>query len=87
VDILPHCQFLEQDLKTQLPRKLCFTSSVKVIEIVERGGGLSNLESRQALDHAIEIGSGGVPEAIFEGHTVELCVPGADQTMQTYNSP
>jgi hypothetical protein len=55
-----HCQFLEQDLKTPLPRKLHFTSPDKVIELVERGGGLSNLESRQALDQAIEIGRGGV---------------------------
>jgi hypothetical protein len=53
-------QFLEADLKTPLPRKLHFTSSDKVVELVERGGGLSNLESRQALDQAIEIGRGGV---------------------------
>ena len=38
-----HCQFLEQDLKTPLPRKLHFASRDKVIELVERGGGLSNL--------------------------------------------
>jgi hypothetical protein len=55
-----HCQFLELDLKTPLPKKLRFTSPDKVIELVERGGGLSNLESRQALDQAIEIGRGGV---------------------------
>ena len=52
--------FLELDLRTPLPRKLRFTSPEKVIEIVERGGGLSNLESRQALDQVIEIGRGGV---------------------------
>jgi hypothetical protein len=55
-----HCQFLEQDLKTPLPKKLCFASPGKVVELVERGGGLSNLESRQALNQAIEIGRGGV---------------------------
>ena len=54
------CQFLEQDLKTPLPRKLRFASPDKVVELVERGGGLSNLESRQALDQAIGIGRGGV---------------------------
>ena len=53
-------QFLEQDLKTPLPRKLHFASPDKIVELVERGGGLSNLESRQALDQAIEIGRGGV---------------------------
>ncbi len=55
-----HCQFLEEDLKTPLPRKLHFASPEKVIEIVQRGGGLCSLESRQALDQAIEIGRGGV---------------------------
>jgi hypothetical protein len=55
-----HCQFLELDLKTPLPRKLHFASPDKVVELAERGGGLSNLESRQALDQAIEIGRGGV---------------------------
>ena len=54
-----HCQFLELDLKTPLPRKLHFASPDKVVELVERGGGLSNLESRQALGQAIEIGRGG----------------------------
>ncbi len=55
-----HCQFLEEDLQTPLPRKLRFASPDKVVELVERGGGLSNLESRQALDQAIETGRGGV---------------------------
>jgi len=64
-----HCQFLEEDLQTPLPRKLRFTSSDKVVELVRRGGGLSNLESRQALDHAIEIGRGGV----FLNLTEEQC--------------
>ena len=55
-----HCQFLEQDLKTPLPRKLHFKSADKVIELVARGGGLGNLESKQMLDQAIEMGRGGV---------------------------
>jgi hypothetical protein len=55
-----HCQFLEEDLKTPLPRMLHFASPDKVVELVDRGGGLLNLESRQALDQAIEIGRGGV---------------------------
>ena len=55
-----HCQFLEQDLKTPLPRKLHFKSAERVIELVARGGGLGNLESKQMLDHAIEMGRGGV---------------------------
>ena len=45
-----HCQFLEDDLKTPLPRKLHFKSAEKLIELVARGGGLGNLESKQMLD-------------------------------------
>ena len=55
-----HCQFLEQDLKTPLPRKLHFISVAKVIELVERGGGITDQESRLMLDQAIMKGRGGV---------------------------
>lgn len=55
-----HCQFLEPDLKSVLPRKLHFKSAEKVRELAERGGCNMNLEARQALDHGIEIGRGGI---------------------------
>jgi hypothetical protein len=55
-----HCQFLEEDLRTSLPKKLNFKNCDKVREIAERGGCNMVLESRQALDHGIEIGRGGV---------------------------
>jgi hypothetical protein len=48
-----HCQFMEADLKTALPRKLHFTSANKVIELVERGGGLADHESQLMLNQAI----------------------------------
>ena len=54
------CQFLEADLKTALPRKLHFTSSDKVIDLVNRGGGITDQESRLMLDQAIATGRGGV---------------------------
>ena len=54
-----HCQFLEQDLKTLLPVKLHFTSADKVIELVERGGGITDQESRLMLNQAIATGRGG----------------------------
>jgi hypothetical protein len=54
------CQFLELDLKTALPRKLHFASSDKVVELVERGGGLAEQESRLMLNQAIATGRGGV---------------------------
>lgn len=55
-----HGQFLEADLKTSLPRKLNLDTSDKLIGLVERGGGLPDLASRQALDLAIATGRGGV---------------------------
>jgi hypothetical protein len=55
-----YCQFLEEDLKTSLPRKLHFKSHEKIREIAQRGGNNMNLEARQSLDHGIEIGRGGV---------------------------
>ena len=67
-----HCQFLEEDLQTPLPRKLHFASPDKVVELVERGGGLSNLESRQALDQAIETGRGGVFLSLTEEQYAKL---------------
>ena len=54
------CSFLEPDLKTALPCKLSFSDKQKIFEIAERGGTLLNLEARQALEHGIEIGRGGV---------------------------
>jgi hypothetical protein len=55
-----HCQFLEADLKTSLPRTLTFAKPDKIIELVERGGGFKDLAERQAMDHAIAMGRGGV---------------------------
>jgi hypothetical protein len=54
------CQFLEKDLKTVLPRKLCFATPDKVITLVEHGGGLPDQESRLMLNQAIATGRGGV---------------------------
>jgi hypothetical protein len=54
------CQFLERDLRTPLPRKLHFASQDKVVELVTRGGGITDLESKSMLALAIEIGRGGV---------------------------
>jgi hypothetical protein len=55
-----HCQFLERDLKAPLPRRLHFRSSEKVVELVERGGGLTDRESRLMLAQAVEKGRGGI---------------------------
>jgi hypothetical protein len=55
-----YCQFLEADAKTTLPRKLTFKDPAKLFELAERGGCNLNLEGRQALQHGIEIGRGGI---------------------------
>ena len=55
-----HCQFLEADLKTSLPRQLHFKSPNKIVELVQRGGGFPDQESRLMLEQGIEKGRGGV---------------------------
>jgi hypothetical protein len=55
-----YCQFLEPDLITSLPRTLNFATSDKVIELIERGGGFIDSESRNMVAHAIDMGRGGV---------------------------
>lgn len=54
------CQFLEEDLKTPLPRRLYFRGPEKIRSIVEKVGNFANLQDRQALDYGLEIGRGGV---------------------------
>jgi hypothetical protein len=66
------CQFLEADLKTPLPRKLCFATPDKVITLVQHGGGLPDLESRLMLDQAIAKGRGGVFLKLTEEQYIKL---------------
>jgi hypothetical protein len=54
------CQFLEEGLKTSVRCKFTFATDDKVTELAEKGGGLKDLVSRQALQHGIENGHGGV---------------------------
>jgi hypothetical protein len=55
-----YCQFLEADLKTPLPRKFTFATPEKIVELAERGRGLKDLATGQALEHGIETGRGGL---------------------------
>jgi hypothetical protein len=55
-----YCQFLEADLKTALPRTFTFATPEKIVEMAERGRGLKDLASKQALKHGIETGRGGI---------------------------
>jgi hypothetical protein len=74
------CQFLEKDLRTVLPRMLNLATTEKLVALVERGGGLMNLESRQALNLAITTGRGSVFLALTAEQYAQLrkhCRPGA----------
>jgi len=55
-----YCQFLEEDLKTPLPRKVTLDDPAKIYEMAERGGYKMTLENRQSIDRAIEMGRGSV---------------------------
>ena len=46
-----YCQFLEEDLKTPLPRTFTFATSDKILQLAEHAGALRNLECRQAIEH------------------------------------
>jgi len=54
------CQCLEADLKTSLHRHLRFTSTEKIIQLVERAGGFPDQEARMELDQDIRKGRCGV---------------------------
>jgi hypothetical protein len=55
-----HCQFLEEYLKTPIPLQLNLLRQEKLFEIAERGGYRLNIEDRQAMLRAIEMGRGGI---------------------------
>ena len=55
-----YCQFLEEDCRTPLPRKLNFKRPDKIVELAQRAGAVLNPEGRQAIDHAIRNGRGGI---------------------------
>jgi len=55
-----HYQFLEEDLKTPIPVQLNLVRLERLFEIAERGGYRLNLEGRQAMQRAIDMGRGGV---------------------------
>lgn len=55
-----HCQFLQADLKTPLPRRLTFATADKLRELVSRAAGRLDIETRQALEYGIELGRGGI---------------------------
>jgi hypothetical protein len=67
-----YCQFLEADLKTPLPRKLTFSSPDKILQLAEHAGALKDLAARQAIEHGIEMGRGGVYLTLTPGQYAKL---------------
>ena len=70
------CQFLEEDLKTPLPKRLHFQSPAKIRAIVDKVGSFANLQDRQALDYGLETGRGGVWLQLTEEQYLRLKKPG-----------
>ena len=68
-------QFLEADLKTPLPCKLTFAHADKIREVARRGEALGTLEQKQALEHAIENGRGGIYLRLTPGQYAKLRRP------------
>lgn len=66
------CQFLEEDLKTPLPRRLQFKDPEKIRAIVDKVGNFANLQDRQALDYGLGIGRGGVWLQLTEEQYIRL---------------
>ena len=54
------CQFLEEDLKTPLPRKITVADEKKIFEMAKRGGFTLNIAGRQELLDKIRKGNGGI---------------------------
>ena len=70
-----HCQFLEEDLKTPLPKKVTVKTHERIREIARRGGAEMSLDSIHALDHGIEIGRGGTWLELTEEQYRRLLIP------------
>ena len=54
-----HVSFMEPGLERELPRKLTFASSGKILELARKGEAWGTLENGQALERAIAAGHGG----------------------------
>jgi hypothetical protein len=54
------CHFLEEDIKTPLPRKLTFADDRKIWEIAKRGGFTLNIAGRREIEAALRKGGGGI---------------------------
>ena len=67
-----YCRFLEEDLRTPLPKKLTFAEVSKVRELAEKGGGLAILEARHSFNQGGEVGRGGIYLQLTEEQYAKL---------------
>jgi hypothetical protein len=54
------CEFLEEDGKTRLPRKVILADDRKLFELLKRGGFTLNISGRREIEEAIRNKGGGV---------------------------
>lgn len=54
------CQFLEEDLKTPLRRKVMFEDEKKIWEMAKRGGFTLNVSGRREIEEALRKRRGGI---------------------------
>lgn len=66
------CQFLEEDLKTPLPKTIQFSDDKKIWEMAKRGGFTLNISGRQELQAKIRKGNGGVWLELTPGQYAKL---------------
>jgi hypothetical protein len=69
------CQFLEPDLKTQLPRKVTVRDQKKLFEMAKRGGFQLNPAGRHVIQKAIDDGQGGIWLELSEEQYAKLKRP------------
>ena len=54
------CQFLEEDLKTMLPKRVTVKDEKKIWELAKRGGFTLNISGRQEIEQALRRKRGGI---------------------------
>jgi hypothetical protein len=53
-----HCTFIKENLRTQAAPPRTFTNPDNMVEMIRRGNGFRDLDSKRAVEHAIMTGPG-----------------------------
>ena len=81
-----YCQFLREDCKTSLPRKLTFADPEKVREMAKRGGAAWTSADRQTMEYAIREGRGGVWLNLTDDQLEKLRLPQDDRASPNHRA-